>query len=321
MTDPFETLRTLADSDADPLDEVDPRFHAELVAEVRRRLDPGVPIVRGDELLVGPDQPRQRRIAPLLLAAACLALVVGGVVALTIVGQSDRPDPAVSVPVLTDVEIVQASLLDGSELGLQEVEPIFGWELRDEQPPDLFVLSRYAALPECSVFDASLRPLTSSTYMLRLFGRPPSEPVTQAVVVLPDERDAELVIDTWADPAFAACLPLYAFDFAFSNGAPAAPPFAVSADDIVYFTYEQPTGQINAAALVRVGRILQFVSASISWYEPPRPLMTEQQFGLIVERAVARTRAALAGNPTDHEPYRRDPGATQPVIVSPSDNA
>jgi hypothetical protein len=80
-------------------------------------------------------------------------------------------------------------------------------------------------------------------------------------------------------------------------GARSEPPFAVSADDFAYYTFEQPTGQINAGGVVRVGRTLTFVGASITWFEPARPLMSEDAFGMIIERVVARARAALDGSP------------------------
>jgi hypothetical protein len=117
------------------------------------------------------------------------------------------------------------------------------------------------------------------------------------VAVLPDEATASAVFDGWLDPAFAACRELYSYQWVFRFGAPTQPPFRVSADDFAYFTYQQPTGQINAGGVVRVGRTLTFVDASITWYEPPRPLMSEEEFGKIIDRVVVRAEAALAGVP------------------------
>ena len=325
MTDPFDVLRESATS-AGTTVEIDPRFRAELLDEARRRLSgaPGAArrrlpstadVDERTEMTVMPsDRARWKR--PMLLAAACVVLVAVSVLALTTLEGSDggKPadtppvgvtttvttDPATSLPTgppLTDEQLVAAFLLDPAELGLSRVEPVRGWEVTDTRDPHQFDLDRYSAKPECSAFDEVFKPLESSTHADRTFGLPPSQPADQIVAVFPDEATASSVFDGWLDPAFAPCLELYSYQWVFRFGAPTEPPFAVSADDFAYYTFEQPRGQINAGGLVRMGRTLTFVDASITWYEPARPLMSEEEFGRIIDRVVAHADAALAGTP------------------------
>jgi len=252
----------------------------------------------------------------MLLAAACVVLVTGTVLALSTLQRSDDDEPGDTAPVsvtttvtpnsatslptgspLTDEQLVAAIMLDPAELGLSRVEPVRGWEVTDTRDPHQFDLGRYSARPQCSAFDEVFKPLESSTHADRVFGLFPSQPADQIVAVFPDEATASAVFDGWLDPAFAPCLELYSYQWVFRFGAPTEPPFAVSADDFAYYTFEQPGGQINAGGVVRVGRTLTFVDASITWYEPARPLMSEEEFGRIIDRAVARAEAALAGTP------------------------
>ena len=326
MTDPFDVLRRSADTPAGSTVEIDPSFRAELLDEARRRLS-GAPVAarrrvastadidERTEMTVMPlDRPRWMR--PMLLAAACVVLVTVTVLALTTLEGSDGDEPADTPPVsvtttvttdpatslptgppLTDEQLVAAIMLDPAELGLSRVEPVRGWEVIDTRDPHHFDLDRYSARPECSAFDEVFEPLESSTHADRTFGLVPSQPADQIVAVFPDEATASAVFDGWLDPAFAPCLELYSYQWAFRFGAPTEPPFSVSADDFAYYTFEQPGGQINAGGVVRVGRTLTFVDASITWYEPARPLMSEQEFGQIIDRVVARAEAALAGTP------------------------
>ncbi len=115
------------------------------------------------------------------------------------------------------------------------------------------------------------------------------------------------MFDGWLDPAFAPCLELYSNQWAFRFGAPTEPPFTVSADDFAYYTFEQPGGQINAGGVERVGRTATFVDASITWYETARLLMTEQEFGQIIDRVVARAEVALAGTPLPNATTTSEP--------------
>jgi hypothetical protein len=336
MTDPFDVLRGSADTQAGVIVEIDPRFRADLLDEARRRLSgaPGAArqsvtstndIDERTEMTVMPfDRPRWAR--PMLLAAACVVLVTGAVLALTTLDRSGGDEPAVTAPVsvtttvttdtgtslptgppLTDEQLVAAIMLDPGELGLSRVEPVRGWEVIDTNDPYLFDLGRYSARPECAAFDQVFKPLESSTHGHRTFGSPPSEPADQIVAVFPDEATASAAFDGWLDPAFAPCLELYSYQWAFRFGAPSEPPFAVSADDFAYYTFEQPQGQINAGGVVRVGRTLTFVDASITWYEPARPLMSEEEFGRIIDRVVARAEAALAGIPLPTAPPTSEP--------------
>ena len=172
MTDPFEALGRLADADGDLATDVDPRFHADLVAEARRVLSaPGAapggiprrsrPAADPPEWTVQPLEPSRRRQAP-LLAAACAALVVAVVAVLSVVswgqdnpavtippvGTTTAPPPsstapastapASTVPVIPDDDLIDGMLLDGSELGLQEQEPVRGWEIIDEASSGIF---------------------------------------------------------------------------------------------------------------------------------------------------------------------------------------
>lgn len=348
MTDPFDVLRRSADARPGATVEIDPRFRAELLDEARRRLS-GAPgevrrhvtstadIDERTEIAVTPlDRPRWTR--PMLLAAACVVLVTGTVLALTTLEGSDpdepadtppvsvtttvTTDPATSLPIpppLTDEQLVAAIKLDPAELGLSRVGE---WAILDSDFPDLFDIGRYSVQPECSAFDQVFTPLESSTHGQRAFGHPPDQPADQVVAILPDEETASAVFDGWLDPAFASCLELYSTQWVFRFGAPTEPPFTVSADDFAYYTYEQPGGQINAGGVVRVGRTLTFVDASITWYEPARPLMSEEEFGSIIDRVVARAEAALAGTPlpsvttTTSEP---SPPASAAGISEPSD--
>jgi hypothetical protein len=310
MTDPFDVLRRSVDSPPGSAVEIDPTFRAELLDEARRRLSgaPGAPRrhvaptadidARTEVILMPVDQrPGWRR--PMLLAAACVVLVTATVLALTALDRADVDEPAATAPLLTDEQLIAAINLDTADLGLSDdtwVEP-FDYEVIDIDVPGLFDLGRYAARPACSAFDEELEPLASSTHGNRVFGNPPNQPAVQMVAVLPDAATAAAVFDAWTDPAFAPCLEWYAADFAMRFGARSEPPFAVSADDFAYYTFEQPTGQINAGGVVRVGRTLTFVGASITWFEPARPLMSEDAFGMIIERVVARARAALDGSP------------------------
>jgi hypothetical protein len=328
MTDPFDVLRRSVDSPHGASVEIDPTFRAELLDEARRRLSaaPGAPrrhvastadIDARTEVIVMPVDQRTGWRRPVLLAAACVVLVTATVLAVTTLDRADVEEPAATAPVnatttvpanatsvptappLTDEQLIAAIRLDTADLGLSDdtwVEP-FDYEVIDTDEPDLFDLGRYAARPECSAFDQVLEPLASSAHGLRVFGNPPNQPADQIVAVLPDAATAAAVFDGWTDPAFAPCLERYAWDSAIRFGARSEPPFAVSADDFAYYTFEQPTGQINAGGVVRVDRTLTFVGASITWFEPARPLMSEDAFGMIIDRVIARAQAALDGNP------------------------
>jgi hypothetical protein len=326
MTDPFDVLRRSVDSPSGSTVEIDPTFRAELLEEARRRLS-GAPtagrrhvvstadIDERTEVIVMPVDRRPGWRRPMLLAAASAVLVAVTVLALTL-DRAEVDEPAATPPVdatstvpantatsgptpLTDEQLIDAIRLDTADLGLSEdtwVEP-FDYEVIDTDDPNMFDLDRYSARPECSAFDQVFEPLASSPHGDRLFGHPPNQPAGQIVAVLPDAATAAAVFDGWTDPAFAPCLELYSYQWVFRFGAPSEPPFAVSADDFAYYTVEQPTGQINAGALVRVGRTLTFVDASITWFEPARPLMSEEAFGRIIDRVVTRATAALAGSP------------------------
>ena len=119
--------------------------------------------------------------------------------------------------------------------------------------------------------------------------------MVQIVAVLPSDTVSHDVFDVFVDPAFSPCLETYAYSFVMAFGSVGPPPFELEVDDFAYFRYEQPTGQINVGGLIRIGRTLSIIDASISWYEPPRPLMTEEEFGQILQQAVDRARAAFAG--------------------------
>ena len=108
MVDPFESLRHDAESTGSTA--IDPRFRAELLAEARRRLsatstDSIRPRVTADTptptqmepITMLAKQPRKTR--PILLAAACVALIAAGAVAVfALAGDDDEPPaPAVTV--------------------------------------------------------------------------------------------------------------------------------------------------------------------------------------------------------------------------------
>ena len=244
MTDPFDVLRRSADTPAGSTVEIDPSFRAEVLDEARRRLS-GAPVAarrrvastadideRTEMTMMPVDRPRWMR--RMLLAAACVVLVAGTVLALTTLVRSDGDEPADTPPVsvtttvttnpatslpagspLTDEQLVAAILLDPAELGLSRVEPVRGREVTDTRDPHQFDLDRYSARPECSAFDEVFEPLESSTHADRYFGLPPSQPVDQIVAVFPDEATATAVFDGWLDPAFAPCLELYSYQWAF----------------------------------------------------------------------------------------------------------
>ncbi len=103
MTDPFESLRHDAESTGSTA--IDPRFRAELLAEARRRLSATASAPsRGRAIAETPAsipteiipmrEPDRERTRPLLLAAACLALIACGAVAVIAIQDDDDDDDA-----------------------------------------------------------------------------------------------------------------------------------------------------------------------------------------------------------------------------------
>ena len=106
MVDPFESLRHDAESTGSTV--IDPRFRAELLAEARRRLsseastDSIRPRVTADTPTPTQMEPipmlaqHPKKTRPILLAAACVALVAAGAVAVLAMQSDDDDAPAVT---------------------------------------------------------------------------------------------------------------------------------------------------------------------------------------------------------------------------------
>ena len=106
MVDPFESLRHDAESTGSTA--IDPRFRADLLAEARRRLTASSTDSFGPRVTADTPTPTQMepitmlaknptKTRPILLAAACVALVAAGTVAILALQPDDDDAPAVSV--------------------------------------------------------------------------------------------------------------------------------------------------------------------------------------------------------------------------------
>ena len=131
MTDPFESLRH--DAEGTGSTAIDPQFRAELLAEARQRLmsdastDSSRPRVPTDTPTPIPMEPipmlakNLSNTRPLLLAAACVALVSAGVVTVVaLTGGYDQPPattdttPATATPTVAPTEPITTSVTPSS---------------------------------------------------------------------------------------------------------------------------------------------------------------------------------------------------------------
>jgi len=249
MVDPFESLRH--DAERTGSTEIDPRFRADLLAEARRRLssEASADSIRSRVTADTPTptqmepipmlakQPKKTR--PILLAAACVALIAAGAVAVIALqdDESDEP-PAVidTVPTpsteeatpLTEPAIPEstapvpettAAAQDDATTIVEDQDDALARHLlltHSEYYPDLFPALtplginwdpvQAAALPACASYtDSVFQPIAEHDDYTVFHREAPLALAIQYASVLESEEQATSVMNAMAEPAFLQC--------------------------------------------------------------------------------------------------------------------
>lgn len=254
MTDPFESLRHHAEGTGSTA--IDPRFRAELLDEARRRLSSDAsagsirPRAATDTPTPIPMEPipmlakNPRKTRPLLLAAACAALVAAGIVAVVALKNDDVPGnaqhPSVDTPAAapgatapptptpaqtpttvaststTTVSPVRLDRQMASSILLTVDEYAPGWQVvptASVDPSSGFDPDVASGLPECAPFVENVFGVVDDAGRndLNFYHPPPSEAAFgQFVIVLPDVATARAVFDIVNTHAFGDCSRAYA---------------------------------------------------------------------------------------------------------------